>query len=103
MSSINTGARLGTALLAYMMSVTLIVTLLPFQFRMPEHWRVMMNGTVKDVFANILLFVPLGFLYRLARPRARRHRALSVLLIGAAVSSCIETAQLFLSVRNASP
>jgi glycopeptide antibiotics resistance protein len=102
MSSTNTGARLGTALLAYMLAVTLIVTLLPFRFRAPEHWHVIFAGDVTDLAANVLLFVPLGFLYRAARPAARGRFALSVFLIGAAVSALIETAQLFVSARDAS-
>ena len=102
MSSTNTGARLGTALLAYMLAVTLIVTLLPFRFRAPQHWRVLFTGDVTDLVANVLLFIPLGFLYRAARPAARARFAFSVFLIGAAVSALIETAQLFVSARDAS-
>ena len=91
----ETGTRLGLALLAYMLGVTLIITLLPFQFDRPERLRVMFTGGPIDVVANVLLFTPLGFLYRLARRNAHRHSALQVLWIGAAVSMGIESAQLF--------
>jgi VanZ family protein len=91
----ETGTRLGLALLAYMLAVTLIITLLPFQFDRPERIRVMLTGGPIDVVANVLLFIPLGFLYRLARRNAHRHSALQVLWIGAVVSMGIESAQLF--------
>jgi glycopeptide antibiotics resistance protein len=102
MSSTNTGSRLAIALLAYMLAVTLIVTLLPFRFRAPQQWHMLATGDLRDLFANVLLFVPLGFLYRAARPSRRKGITLSVLFIGAAVSAMIETAQLFVSARDAS-
>lgn len=90
-----TGARLGLALLAYMLGVTLIITLLPFQFDWPSRWRVMCTGGPVDIIANVLLFLPLGFLFRLARRERERHATLTVLWIGALVSMAIESAQLF--------
>ncbi|MDB5865671.1 MAG: VanZ family protein [Betaproteobacteria bacterium] len=98
----GSGARLGYALLAYMLGVTLIITLLPFHFRWPDEWRVMLGGDVIDVVANVLLFIPLGFFYRLAQP-SRSRSTLQVLALGALVSIAIESAQLFEAVRNASP
>lgn len=91
----ETGARLGLALLAYMMGVTLIITLLPFQFDWPTRWRVMFTGGVVDVVANVLLFLPLGFLFQLARREGFRHSTLTVLWVGALLSMAIESAQLF--------
>ncbi len=90
-----TGTALGGALLAYMLGVTLIITLLPFQFDWPTRWRVMFTGGPVDVIANVLLFTPLGFLFRLARRNAHRHSTLTVLWIGALLSMAIESAQLF--------
>jgi VanZ family protein len=97
----DTGVRLGYALLGYMLGVTLIITLLPFHFRRPDEWRLMLGGDPVDVVANVLLFIPPGFFYRLAQP-ARRRSALRVLALGALVSLAIETAQLFEAMRNAS-
>ena len=96
----DTGVRLGHALLAYMLGVTLIVTLLPFHFEWPREWRIIFFGDAGDVAANVLLFVPLGFLYRFARPAAHRHPALAALGFGALVSLAIETAQLFEAARE---
>lgn len=97
----DTGARLGLALLAYLLGVTLIVTLLPFQFAWPAQWQMTLLLDPVDFVANILLFVPLGFLYRLTRPGKTRF-ALSVLALGALVSLAIECAQLFETNRNTS-
>ncbi len=78
-----------------MLGVTLIITLLPFQFDWPSRWRLMFTGGPVDIVANVLLFLPLGFLYRLARREGFRHSTLTVLWIGAVMSMAIETAQLF--------
>jgi VanZ family protein len=98
----QTGARLGFALLAYMLAVALIITLLPFAFAWPRHWHVAYIVEPLDVVANIVLFVPLGFFYRFARG-AERVSALHVLFAGALASGAIETAQLFEAARYASP
>jgi hypothetical protein len=98
----DTGTRLGVALLSYMLGVTLIVTLLPFHFEWPREWRIIFTGDPLEVVANVLLFVPLGFLYRLARPSARGHPALAALVLGALWSLGIEAAQLFETARSSS-
>jgi VanZ like family len=85
-----------------MLAVTLIITLLPFRFDWPTRWRVMFTGGVVDIVANILLFMPLGFLLQLARREGYRHSALSVLWLGALLSMAIESAQLFERERYAS-
>jgi len=82
-----------------MLAVTLIITLMPFQFHWPRQWKLIAGGAAMDVAANVLLFVPLGFLYRLAFARGP---ALRVFLIGALVSAGIEGAQLFEITREAS-
>jgi VanZ family protein len=92
--ALKTGNRLGLALLAYMLGVTLIITLLPFQFEWPAQWRIASIIDPVDMIANVLLFVPLGFFYRLARS-AYRCSALQVLVLGALASTAIESAQLF--------
>jgi glycopeptide antibiotics resistance protein len=90
----DTGARLATALLAYVVVVTAIVTLLPFEFAVPTRGRFMVLGGPMDILANVALFVPFGFLYAVARhdikPRAARVVGVALL-----VSAAIESAQLF--------
>ncbi|HEV7800047.1 MAG TPA: VanZ family protein, partial [Burkholderiales bacterium] len=95
----NTGNRLGLALLVYMLAVTLMITLLPFEFSWPEQWRVLELFLPVDFVANILLFIPLGFFYALAR-NERRPSALHVLILGALTSAAIESAQLFEPART---
>ena len=84
-----------------MLGVTLIATLLPFQFGWPAQWQMTILLDPVDFVANILLFVPLGFLYRLTRPKTHGF-ALGVLVLGALLSIAIEVAQLFESARNTS-
>jgi VanZ family protein len=91
----DTGARLGTALLAYIVGVTLIVTLLPFHFAWPERWQVSIGDDPYDVIVNMLLFVPFGFLFRLAMPRERQGSILFVIWNAALISIAIEAVQLF--------
>jgi VanZ family protein len=97
----DTGVRLGLALLAYMSGVTLIITLLPFQLEWPARVNINLTGDMLDIVANVVLFVPLGFLYRLARPRGRWSAFPAVLCVGAAASLAIETVQLFEHAREA--
>lgn len=78
-----------------MLGVTLIITLLPFQFDWPTRWRIMFTGGVVDIVANVLLFLPLGFLFQLARREGFRHSTFTVLWVGALISMAIESAQLF--------
>jgi glycopeptide antibiotics resistance protein len=97
----DTGARLATALLAYVAVVTAVVTLLPFQFAIPTRPRVMLSGGIVDVLANVALFVPLGFLYSVARQDANVPPR-RILLVALAASAAIESMQLFEVTRFAS-
>ncbi len=88
-------SQLGFAVFGYLFGVTLIITLLPFQFARPVGLRVLYTGSLLDIVANVLLFVPLGFLYRMASQHHRKHTAFRVLWFGALLSTAIEVAQLF--------
>ncbi|MDQ8173305.1 MAG: VanZ family protein [Gemmatimonadota bacterium] len=99
----RTGARLGTALLAYLTAVTLVVTLAPFAFtRDITHgldlavapWEMAMNG---------LRLAPLGFLYQLSRPRGSQVRWGWVAWGAVGLGTLIETLQLLEPARQASP
>jgi VanZ family protein len=85
-----------------MLCVTLIVTLLPFHFSWPTHWRVMTSGGGLDGVANVLLFVPLGALFRIATRLSRRHAVIGALAAGLLVSMVIEALQLFEPARYSS-
>lgn len=98
------GAGLARALLLYVVAVTLVITLTPFDFAVPERWRVTVEDwTVLDLIANVLLFVPMGFLLALGEPPERRGTVWRALAAGAALSLAIESAQLFELERYASP
>ena len=95
----DTGARLGTALLVYMLGVTLIVTLLPFHFAWPERWHVVVGDDPYELVVNMVLFVPLGFLYRMVLPRGWGAAAM-IVANAALISVAIEGLQLFDATRE---
>jgi glycopeptide antibiotics resistance protein len=97
----DTGGRLAMALLAYVALITAVVTLLPFEFAFPTQPRVMLSGGLFDVVANVGLFVPLGFLYAVARQH-ENVRPGRIFLIALLASSVIESVQLFEVTRFAS-
>jgi len=97
----DTGGRLAMALLAYVALITTVVTLLPFEFTLPTEPRVMLSGGLFDIVANVGLFVPLGFLYAVAR-QDQAIRPARVFFIALLASSAIESVQLFEATRFAS-
>ena len=97
----DTGARLATALLAYMALITVVVTLLPFQFAFPTQPRVVLAGGLVDILANVALFTPLGFLYAVARKESNPS-VLRVLVVAIIASAAFESVQLFEVTRYAS-
>lgn len=99
----RTASRLAFAFLGYLIGVTLLVTLVPFDFRRAPDMAVLWGGQVSDFIANVAMFVPLGFLYRLSRPGHRDRLALRALLAGMLFSTAIEVAQLFLPTRVSAP
>jgi glycopeptide antibiotics resistance protein len=90
-------------MLGYYVAVIAVITLVPFRFIVPESYMLLLTGTPLDTAANVLLFVPLGFLYRLARPPACDPVALGVLALGVLTSCGIEAVQLFEPARFSSP
>jgi glycopeptide antibiotics resistance protein len=97
----DTGARLAMALLAYVAVITVVVTLLPFEFALPRQPRVMLSGNLVDVLANVALFVPLGFLFSVARQDANVSPT-RILVVALAASAALESVQLFEVTRFAS-
>jgi hypothetical protein len=60
--------HLGWALFSYFFLITLVITLFPFRFQLPQRIRFFWFGGWSDTLLNVLFFLPLGFLYRLIRP-----------------------------------
>jgi hypothetical protein len=81
--------------------VTAVVTLLPFDFAIPARPRIILTGGVMDVLANVALFVPLGFLYSVARQDTGLAPS-RVFAMALAASAAIESVQLFEVTRFAS-
>ena len=92
--------RLALALLGYLLFITAVITLLPFNFRWPSRPIVSWGaGHPPDIVANVFLFLPLGFLYQLARGENVDRWGLRALAIGSGLSLCIELAQLLMAGR----
>ena len=72
-----TGRKLGTAVLFYVLGVIGVITLEPFHFEVPARIAIILWDDYNwlDPFANVVLFVPPGFLYALARSATRTHDA----------------------------
>ncbi|MCP4216091.1 MAG: VanZ family protein [bacterium] len=92
----------GYTLLVYMVFLVLQITLIPFQFKIPEKlvftWHFYISGLVTNVF----LFVPIGFLFRLGRGTSRDLFCFSELLFGTGLSLAIEVTQAFMPGRVSS-
>ncbi len=93
----------GAFLLGYMILVTAVITLAPFRFARPAVFTLSWLVDPADVGANVLLFLPLGFLFRVTtRPSTGVGHART--MVAACLTSAVfETLQLFLPGRFASP
>lgn len=89
---------IGLALLIYMVAIILLITLIPFQFYVPEHITFRWRLAPEDFIRNIILFIPLGFLFRqTCQHKSRRYG--NALLFGFLLSLFIETSQSFVLSR----
>ena len=93
----TTASRLSAALLGYVTLIILLLTLNPFYVSVPNEAHVALVTTAGDVLANILLFLPIGFLYRLTG-----GKLLSAVMTGAGVSLSIEIIQIVIPARTTS-
>jgi glycopeptide antibiotics resistance protein len=97
-----TSFLLRLALFAYLLSMIVLITLLPFRFQWPTRVRILSAGGLFDVVTNISMFLPLGFFYRLLRHDQPDRWGLRTLGVGVLLSVGIELAQLFLRGRYSS-
>lgn len=98
-----TGRRLGHAVLAYLAVVVAVVTLTPFRFLFPPVNTLTSTWNEFDLVMNVVMFVPLGFIHRLSKPRATGAVWIGAVLWGAALSGLVELAQFFTPDRHPSP
>jgi len=94
--------RLGFATLAYVVATTLVITMAPFRFSSHSLHGLSMEWTTFDLVMNGVMFVPLGFLYRVTRPRGATNAWWIAIVLGAMLSTSIEAAQLFSATRYSS-
>jgi glycopeptide antibiotics resistance protein len=114
----RSGTRLARAVLGYYLAVVAVIVLVPFEFVTPDRLEWVWVIDMQDFFANILLFVPFGFLYRLANRHLATAGATGVpaegalavgalaagaLAAGALASGAIEVIQMWAPHRYASP
>ena len=92
-------STLGTALLVYMVFMVFLITLFPFDFRIPAKIQIKILTNLSDFMANIVLFIPIGFLFRLSRRPGKDVLCLSPLFFGILLSMSIEFTQLFIPGR----
>lgn len=94
----TTSTRLAAALLGYFTLVIVLLTLYPFYFELPARIDLDLRVRPDDIVENVIMFLPLGFLYRLTGGGRR-----GAILLGAALSAGVEATQLFIPVRTAAP
>ena len=95
-------AQLSLLLLLYVVAIVLTLTLTPFRFAPPRHVRLLITAGAFDAIANVLLFVPIGFLFPLTRPGADSTPIVFTTAVGALISAGIESTQLFEPARYTS-
>ena len=93
----STGRRLAAALLGYIVLVIFLLTWNPFSLALPEHLQFSFRIGPRDALANVLLFLPVGFLFCLGQGSLR-----GAFLLGAAISAGIEAGQFFIPGRTPS-
>lgn len=90
---------LNYALLIYMSIIVLLITLIPFDFRMTEQFKITWSTNLTDLITNIFLFIPIGFFFKLSRGHSRDALCLAPLLFGLILSTAIEFTQSFIPGR----
>lgn len=83
-------------MLGYVILIILLMTLNPFYVAPPKQITLNFDASLDNLIFNIILFIPVGFLYSLATNRR------GALFFGAGLSIIIELTQLFLPARTTS-
>ena len=65
----RTESRFALALLGYVILAILFLTFNPFYLAIPDRIHLELTTDPSDVIVNIILFIPVGFLYRLSTDR----------------------------------
>jgi glycopeptide antibiotics resistance protein len=92
-------STLSYALLIYMCIIVVLITLIPFDFRLPREFIITGSTNFADFTTNIFFFIPVGFLFRLSRRQSKDILCLNALIFGLLLSSAIEFTQVFIPGR----
>jgi glycopeptide antibiotics resistance protein len=87
------------ALFFYVTAVVVLITLIPFRFRIPLGFRLTWSTNLPDLVTNVILFLPVGFLLRLNRGGNWDRFGLKTLGFGILLSLAIEFTQIFIPGR----
>ena len=79
--------------------IILIITLIPFDFRVPQQFKISWATNRTDFINNIFLFIPIGFLFKLSRGHRKDTLYLAPFLFGLILSMTIEGTQAFIQER----
>lgn len=96
-NSNQTGQRLAAAVLGYIVLLIFLLTWNPFYLAQPDSLNLSLRIGPRDAIRNIILFLPVGFLYRLTR-----GSQLGAILLGLGISAVAEVGQLFMPARTPS-
>jgi len=92
-------STLNYALLIYMCIIVILITLIPFEFRVPEQFKITWSTNFADLITNIFLFIPIGFFFKLSRGNTKDSLCFAPLLFGLILSTAIEFIQAFIPGR----
>jgi len=100
MSSKNLNKKsIGLFPLGFVACIVLVMTLEPFRFSVVSNVRLLWIGSIGDIANNVLLFVPLGFLFGAGRRKQVFLFNTDVFIAAVIFSSVIETIQVFIPER----
>jgi len=93
----QTGQRLAAAILGYIVLLIFLFTWNPFYLAQPDNLNLSLRIGPRDAIRNVILFLPVGFLYRLTRGSKP-----GAILLGLGISAIAEVGQLFMPARTPS-
>ena len=76
--------------------MVILNTLIPFDFQIPDTIKTYWILSVPDYVANIILFIPIGFLFKLSHKKSKGPFCLLPFAYGAFLGFVIESAQAFI-------
>jgi VanZ family protein len=88
---------LAAAVLGYIVLLIILLTWNPFYLAAPESLNLSLRLGPRDAIRNVILFLPVGFLFRIASGSER-----GAIMLGFAISASAEIGQIFMPARTPS-